>query len=81
LLALLMPNTAMALDAPATPFDQTIPPVWDIVTDDFESGSLVAIYQTGVAHTQEGYLTFWFNPDSALSPEPTPNYWPPGRSP
>ncbi len=113
LLALLMPNMAMALDAPATPFDQTIPPVWDIVTDNFESGSLAMwtrtspgdlslvaggghngttglsvamgqraryLSQSRVAYAVEGYLTFWFNPNGIVLPEPSPNYWPPGSS-
>jgi hypothetical protein len=42
LLALLMSNTAMVPYTPATPLNQTIPPVWDIVADNFESGLLDA---------------------------------------
>jgi len=38
------------------------------------------IYQTGVAKAEEGYLTFWFNPNHVNLPEPNPNYWPPGTS-
>ncbi len=36
--------------------------------------------QTGVARAEEGYLTFWFNPNNVAIPEPTPNYWPAGSS-
>ncbi|MBN1888806.1 MAG: right-handed parallel beta-helix repeat-containing protein [Thermoflexales bacterium] len=90
-----------------------IPPVWDIVSDDFESDSLDAwgaveagklsllaggghdgstglaivagqddayIYRSGVAYAAEGYLSFWFNPNGVVLPEPSPNYWPPGTS-
>ena len=91
----------------------TIPPVWDILADDFERGTLdrwqlssplrpalapgrgvngstglsvpvsadaAYIYQTGVANAEEGYLTFWFNPNGVSLPEPDPNWWPPGTS-
>ncbi len=90
-----------------------IPPTWNILADDFESGNLekwetsspanptltpggghdnssglsVAIdtdahyiYQTDVAKAEEGFLTFWFDPNGVSLPEPTPNYWPPGTS-
>jgi len=103
--SLVLPNTAHA--APV------IPPVWDILADDFESGALdlwelsspsspalapgggingstglsvpvsaeaAYIYQTGVAKAEEGYLTFWFNPNGVSLPEPDPNWWPPGTS-
>ncbi len=90
-----------------------IPPVWDILADDFEGGALdlwnlssplspvlapgggingstalsvpvsadaAYIYQTEVAKAEEGYLTFWFNPNGVSLPEPDPNWWPPGTS-
>lgn len=90
-----------------------IPVTWDIVSDNFENGSLVAwsktspddlslvagggrngttglsvamgqsqryISQSRVAYAVEGYLTFWFNPNGIVLPEPSPNYWPPGSS-
>jgi hypothetical protein len=38
------------------------------------------IYQSRVAYAEEGYLTFWFNPNGVRLPEPSPNYWPPGSS-
>lgn len=91
--------------------DQTIPPEWDIVSDNFESGAISsweqdgvvsllpgvgigastalgigvsdttsALYRTGVAKAEEGYVTFWFNPNNVLLPEPDPNWWPPGTS-
>jgi len=96
----------------AAPDDPTIPPVWDIVADDFESGSLDAwskvsagdlslapggghnnstglsvavgrseryIYQAGVAKAEEGYLTFWFDPNGVVIPDPF-TWWPPGNS-
>ncbi|MBN1250406.1 MAG: right-handed parallel beta-helix repeat-containing protein [Anaerolineae bacterium] len=102
--------TPGALPASAAP---VIPPVWDILADDFEGGSLDAwqlssapmpvlapgsgihgstglsvpvsgdaayIYQTKVAKAEEGYLTFWFNPNGVNLPEPDPNWWPPGTS-
>jgi hypothetical protein len=89
-----------------------IPPVWDIVADSFESGSLAAwetsgtytpfllpwngrngsiglavpmgqgngyIYQSEVSRSEEGYLTFWFNPNGAVIPDVF-TYWPPGNS-
>jgi hypothetical protein len=94
---------------PSIPPD--IPPVWDIVSDNFEGGDLSAweqegavslqtgggygsttglavsvsdgtssIYQTRIAKAEEGYATFWFNPNSVVIPEPDPNWWPPGTS-
>lgn len=90
-----------------------IPPVWDILADDFEGGTLdlwqlssplkpapapkggingstglavpvsadsAYIYQTRVAKAEEGYLSFWFNPNNVSLPEPDPNWWPPGTS-
>ncbi len=99
-----------ALPAQAAP---VIPPVWDILADDFESGTLdtwqvssppsptlapgsgvrnstglsvpvsadaAYLYQTGVARAEEGYLTFWFNPNGVDLPEPDPNWWPPDTS-
>jgi hypothetical protein len=90
----------------------TIPPVWDTVADDFESGTLdtwetvsagdlslvtggghngstglsVAVgqseryvYQTDVAKAEEGYLTFWFDPNGVSIPDPF-TWWPPGNS-
>jgi hypothetical protein len=98
---------------PAALADPVIPPTWDIVADDFESGGLDAwqtiapgslsltpgggrdgstglsvavsaeqayVYQSRVAYAEEGYLTFWFNPNGVDLPEPSPNYWPPGSS-
>ncbi|MDY7075399.1 MAG: right-handed parallel beta-helix repeat-containing protein [Chloroflexota bacterium] len=92
--------------------DPTIPPVWDIVTEDFESGSLDAwtrvsagdlslvpgggrngssglsvavgqnssyLYQTDIARAEEGYLTFWFDPNGVVIPDPF-TWWPPGNS-
>ncbi len=106
-LALMIGNVPLA----AAPAD--LPPVWDIIADDFESGSLAAwqtvapsslsllpgggynnstglsvaissdeayLYQSRVAFAVEGYLTFWFNPNGVVLPEPSPNYWPPGSS-
>jgi len=93
----------------------TVPPTWDVIADDFESGTLDAwlkggdvtltptvspggghsgsaglavplgqqtgyIYQSEIARAEEGYLTFWFNPNGASIPEPDPNWWPPGSS-
>jgi hypothetical protein len=89
----------------------TIPPIWNIVADDFESGSLEAwdqggtvsllpgggygnstglavsasddssyLYRTGVAKAEQGYVSFWFNPNGVIIPEPDPNWWPPGTS-
>jgi hypothetical protein len=89
-----------------------IPPVWDIVADSFESGTLDGwetsgtytpylstgngrngstglavpvgqgngyIYQSGVSRSEEGYLTFWYNPNNAVIPDVF-TYWPPGNS-
>lgn len=36
--------------------------------------------QSQVAYAEEGYLTFWLNPNGVSLPEPSPNYWPPGTS-
>ena len=91
--------------------EPALPPVWDIVSDNFESGDLSAweqegavgllpsggyngstglavgvsngsssLHQTGVAKAEEGYVTFWFNPNGVIIPEPVPNWWPPGTS-
>ena len=92
--------------------DPVIPAVWEVVTEDFESGSLAAwiqendgglslasgggrngsiglsvavghdyadIYQNDVARTAEGYLTFWFNPNSVNLPDPSTS-WPPANA-
>ncbi|MDY6878096.1 MAG: right-handed parallel beta-helix repeat-containing protein [Chloroflexota bacterium] len=92
--------------------DPAIPPVWDVVADDFESGTLDAwnetsggtfdlipgsgqggstglsvsvgqdanyLYQTDIAKAEEGYLTFWFNPNGVIIPDPF-TWWPPGNS-
>jgi hypothetical protein len=92
--------------------DPVIPPVWDIVSDDFESGTLDAwrktsagsfnlvngggvngstglavavgqeaghLYQTGVARAEEGYMTFWFNPNGVAIPDEGTS-WVPGKS-
>ena len=97
---------------PAAMADPVIPSVWDIVADDFESGTLDAwlvssaaspslvssgghdgstglsvsmsqnasyVYQTDVARAEEGYLTFWFDPNSAVIPDPF-TWWPPDNS-
>jgi hypothetical protein len=89
-----------------------IPPVWDVLADDFEGGSLAAwsksgmqsasllpgggyggstglavpvgqsenyIYQTDFAKAEEGYLTFWFNPNGVTIPDSF-TYWPPANS-
>jgi hypothetical protein len=37
------------------------------------------LYQTGIAKAEEGYLTFWFNPNGVIIPDPF-TYWPPGNS-
>lgn len=114
-LTILLALTLLAtlIPSPAARADPVIPPTWDIVADDFESGSLdgwskvsdgdmslVAggghggstglaiavsqgesyIYQSHVARAEEGYLTFWFNPNNVAIPDPTPNYWPAGSS-
>lgn len=93
--------------------DPVVPPVWNIISDDFETGSLnqwqisdpptpylapgvglkgsagmvvpvsaepAYIYQTDVAKAEEGYLSFWFNPNGVILPEPDPNWWVPGTS-
>jgi hypothetical protein len=82
--------------------DSSVPPVSDVVTENFESGTLdvwkkissddlslargegwlestglsVAVgqhesylYQTRVAHAEEGYLSFWFNPNGVSIPD------------
>lgn len=105
---LLVASAALARPVKADP---SIPPVWNIVADDFESGSLSqweqdgavsllagwgrggstalavgvsdgesSLVQTGVAKAEEGYVSFWFNPNSVVIPEPDPNYWPPSSS-
>jgi hypothetical protein len=89
-----------------------IPPTWDVLADNFESGTLdkwalssptnpalapgggyngsiglsVAvssdssyIYQTDVAKAEEGYLTFWFNPNGVSIPDEGTS-WIPGKS-
>jgi hypothetical protein len=109
-LALIVGSLVLPGIVPAAP---VIPPVWDILADDFEGGGLdlwqqssplspalapgsgingstglsipvsadsAYIYQTGVAKAEEGYLTFWFNPNGVSLPEPDPNWWPPGTS-
>ena len=109
-LALVAGNLLLPYPARAAP---VIPPVWDILADDFEGGTLdlwevssplspthapgsgingstglsvpvsadsAYIYQTEVAKAEEGYLTFWFNPNGVSLPEPDPNWWPPGTS-
>ena len=109
-LALIAGNFVLPKPGYAEPM---IPPVWDILADDFESGALdlwelssparpalapgggingstglsvpvsadsAYIYQTEVAKAEEGYLTFWFNPNGVSLPEPDPNWWPPGTS-
>jgi hypothetical protein len=91
---------------------QTMPPVWDVVADDFESGTLDAwsqsslgslglvpgdgrngstglsvtvgqpsgyLYQTGVARAEEGYVTFWLNPNNVVIPDEGTS-WVPGKS-
>jgi hypothetical protein len=103
----------VVLSGPLAAAQPVIPPVWDVVADDFEGGSLAAwnaggaqsagllpgsghggstglavpvgqdndyLYQTGVARAEEGYLSFWFNPNNVAIPQPTPNWWPPGSS-
>jgi len=88
-----------------------IPPVWDIVADNFEGGSLAGwnpnpagnvrlapggghngstglavtvgpqssqVSKSHLAKAQEGYLTFWFNPNHVVIP-PNPS-WVPGGS-
>jgi hypothetical protein len=37
------------------------------------------IYQSEVSRSEEGYLTFWFNPNDAVIPDVF-TYWPPGNS-
>jgi hypothetical protein len=102
----------VALRLPIARADHTIPPVCDIVTDDFESGTLDAwvkvsagdlslvtgggyngstglsvavgqhasyLYQSDIARADEGYLTFWFNPNSVSIPDEG-TYWIPGKS-
>jgi uncharacterized repeat protein (TIGR01451 family) len=97
---------------PVVRADATIPPVWDVVTEDFESGTLydwktissddlslmpgggrngstglsVAvgqhpshIRQRDVARAEEGYLTFWFNPNNVSIPDEGTS-WVPGKS-
>jgi len=97
---------------PVARADLTIPPVWDVVAEDFESGSLDAwkkvsagdlnlapgggrygstglsaavgqhagyLYQTDVARVEEGYLTFWFNPNGVSIPDQGTS-WIPGKS-
>ncbi|MBN1812058.1 MAG: right-handed parallel beta-helix repeat-containing protein [Anaerolineae bacterium] len=111
-LTLLLPLIAVLIFVPEARADPTIPSTWDIVADDFESGSLAAwgkggmqsasllpgggrggstglsvpvgqsnnyLYQTGVAKAEEGYLTFWFNPNGVTIPDPF-TWWPPGNS-
>ncbi len=39
-----------------------------------------SLYQTGVAKAEESYVTFWFNPNGAVIPEPNPNWYPPSAS-
>jgi hypothetical protein len=46
-LVLLLPLIAALIFVPAARADPTIPPVWDVVADDFESGSLAAWSQGG----------------------------------
>jgi hypothetical protein len=91
---------------------EPIPPVWDVLADDFESGNLdlwersstqnpflapgagingstglaVAVgsdssylYQTEIAKAEEGYLTFWFNPNQVDIPDEGTS-WVPGKS-
>lgn len=43
------------------------------------SQSASYIYQTDVARAEEGYLTFWFDPNGAVIPDPF-TWWPPGNS-
>jgi hypothetical protein len=97
---------------PAAMADPVVPPVWDVVVDDFESGTLDAwdqtsggtfalvaggghngstglsvavgqssnyLYQTGVAKAEQGYMTFWFNPNGVVIPDEGTT-WVPGKS-
>ncbi len=90
----------------------TIPPTWDVINDDFESGTLAKwqlsspnypviasgygynstsalsvdvnsdtsfIYQSHIAKAEEGYISFWFNPNGVSIPDQGPN-WIPGKS-
>jgi hypothetical protein len=90
----------------------SIPPLWELVADDFESGSLSAwgkvspedlsllpgggiggstglsvavdggesyLYQSRIARAEEGYLTFWFNPNGVSIPDAGTSYIP-GKS-
>ncbi len=98
--------------SPSASAQTLIPPVWDIVADDFEGGDLSAwtlggtetasllpgggyggstglsisvgqdqntIEQSRFAKAEEGYLTFWFNPNHVSIPDPF-TYWLPGTS-
>ena len=92
--------------------DPVIPPTWDIVDDDFESGTLDVwdkvsaedleliygggingstglsvsvsqgssyLYRSNVARAEEGYSSFWFDPNSAVIPDEGMS-WVPGKS-
>lgn len=114
LLPLILVQSAVlgALPLPAVQAQLTIPPVWNIVAESFESGNLDAwgqvsaddlslipggghygstglgvtpgqhesyLYQAHVARAEEGYLSFWFNPNGVSIPDEGTT-WVPGKS-